>query len=95
MLVVSNDAINRQPLVIVVVPGTDARNVSRDYPTNIRLSARESGLPMDTVFLCFQVRALDPARFIDPISGQPVLAGRAPPRRLEEIEEALRHVLVL
>ena len=32
-LVVSADAINRQPLVVTVVVGTDAKNVPRDYPT--------------------------------------------------------------
>ena len=47
VLVVSSDAINRQPLVITVVVGTDARTV----------------LPQDTVFLCFQVLSLDAARF--------------------------------
>ncbi|MGH7432927.1 MAG: type II toxin-antitoxin system PemK/MazF family toxin, partial [Candidatus Methylomirabilales bacterium] len=32
VLVVSADAINRQPLVVTVVVGTDAKNVPRDYP---------------------------------------------------------------
>lgn len=32
--VVSADAINRQPLVVTVVVGTDAKNVPRAYPTN-------------------------------------------------------------
>ena len=66
VLVVSADAINRQPLVVTVVAGTDATNLPRDYPTNVRVPARESGLPKDTVFLCFQLRALDPMRFQDP-----------------------------
>ncbi len=65
VLVVSADAINAQPLVVVVVVGTDARNVPRDYPVNVRVAADRSGLPMDTVFLCFQVRSLDPGRFAD------------------------------
>ena len=57
VLVISTDAINRQPLVVTVVVGTDAENVPRDYPTNIRMTARETGLPRDTVFLCFQIRS--------------------------------------
>ena len=57
VLVVSNDVINRLPLVISVVAGTDAANITREYPTNVRVTAAESGLPKDTVFLCFQVRA--------------------------------------
>ena len=45
VLVVSADAINRQPLVVAVVVGASAKQVPRDYPTNVRVSARESGLP--------------------------------------------------
>jgi mRNA-degrading endonuclease toxin of MazEF toxin-antitoxin module len=55
------DAINRQPLVIAVVVGTDAKNVPRDYTINVRVTAKETGLPIDTVFLCFQLRSLDSA----------------------------------
>ena len=53
VLVVSSDAINRQPLVVTVVVCTDSANISRDYPVNVRVTAAESGLPRDTVFLCF------------------------------------------
>ncbi len=95
VLVVSADAINRQPLVITVVVGTDAKNVPRDYPTNVRVTAKESGLPIDTVFLCFQVRSLDPARFFDPKTHRPNLAGNLPPARMADIEKALRLVLNL
>jgi mRNA interferase MazF len=40
-----------------VVVGTTGENITRDYPTNVRLSPAESGLPMDTVLLGFQVRS--------------------------------------
>jgi mRNA interferase MazF len=95
VLVVSADAINRQPLVITVVVGTDARNVPRDYPTNVRVTAKETGLPIDTVFLCFQIRSLDPARFSDPKTHRPNLAGTIPPARMAEVEGALRLALNL
>jgi len=36
---------------------------------------------MDTVFLCFQIRSLDPARFLDPKTGLPNLAGALLPAR--------------
>ena len=39
VLVVSVDAINRQPLAVTVVIGTDAKNVLQDYPTNVRVTA--------------------------------------------------------
>lgn len=95
VLVVSVDPINRQPLVITVVVGTDAANLRRDYPTNVRLAALESGLPMDTVFLCFQIRSLDPSRFVDARAGVPVPAGAAPAARMTDVERAMRLVLGL
>jgi len=81
--------------VVTVVVGTDARNVPRDYPVNIRVSAKKSGLPVDTVFLGFQIRSLDPGRFVDPKTGQPALAGALPPTRMADVERALRLVLNL
>ena len=63
VLVLSRNAINRLPLVVTVVVGTKGQNIARDYPTNVRVSSAESGLPIETVFLCFQLRSLDPGRF--------------------------------
>jgi len=95
VLVVSTDAINRQPLVVTVIVGTDARNVPRDYPTNVRVTAAETGLPRDTVFLGFQLRSLDPGRFLDSRARRPTLAGVLPATRMAEVEQALRLVLAL
>jgi mRNA interferase MazF len=53
VLILSIDSINRLPLVVTVVVVTKGDNVSRDYPTNVRLSPAETGLPMETIFLCF------------------------------------------
>ena len=92
---VSSDAINRQSLVVTVVVGTDARNVPRDYPTNVRVTAEETGLPYDTVFLCFQIRSLDPSRFFDPKSHRPNLAGTLSEARMKEVDRALKLVLSL
>jgi mRNA interferase MazF len=89
VLVISTDAINRLPLVVVVVVGTKGENVARDYPTNVRVSTAESGLPMETVFLCFQLRSLDGARFQSPPAGK---VSRAV---LERIENAVHHCLGL
>jgi mRNA interferase MazF len=95
VLVVSSDAINRQPLVVTVVVGTSARNIPRDYPVNVRVPAEESGLPEDTVFLCFQLRSLDPGRLEGPTGGEIQEAGRLPPPRMREVESALRLALSL
>ncbi len=87
VLVLSSDAINRLPLVVTVVVGTKGENLRRDYPTNVRVSTSESGLPMETVFLCFQLRSLDPNRFVGP------RAGRLGPEALARIENAVRSCL--
>ena len=89
VLVLSIDAINRLPLVVTVIVGTKGENVTRDYPTNVRLSPAESGLPMETVFLCFQLRSLDPTRF----AGAP--AGRVTGTAMQCIEAAVRYCLGL
>ena len=88
-LVLSADAINCLPLVVTVVVGTKGENVTRDYPTNVRVSAKDSGLPMDTVFLCFQLRSLDPSRFVGPPARK--VSGVV----LEKIETAVCHCLGL
>ncbi len=89
VLVLSVNAINHLPLVVTVVIGTKGENVARDYPTNVRLSSAESGLPMETVFLCFQFRSLDPSRF----AGPP--AGRISGTTLNKVEATVRHCLGL
>ena len=89
VLVLSIDAINRLPLVITVVVGTKGENISRSYQTNVRVSADESGLPMETVFLCFQVRSLDAKRF----PNKP--AGKVSGETLQKIEDAVRYCLGL
>lgn len=69
--------------------GTDTKNMPRDYPSNVRVTADETGLPKDTVFLCFQIRSLDPGRFRE------FAAGAMPAARMQEIERALKAVLEL
>jgi mRNA interferase MazF len=89
VLVLSVNAINKLPLVVTVVIGTKGENVARDYPTNVRVSSTESGLPIETVFLGFQLRSLDPARFVGPPAGR--LSGLI----LRKVETAVRHCLGL
>jgi len=62
---------------------------TRDYPTNVRVAASDSNLPMETVFLCFQVRSLDAHRF------PTTPAGQVSARILEQIEDAVRYCLGL
>lgn len=89
VVVVSIDAINRLPLVVTVVVGTNGANLTRDYPSNVRVTPAESGLPLETVFLCFQLRSLDPQRFPG------TAAGRLTRPLFHKVEEAVRYCLGL
>jgi mRNA interferase MazF len=89
VLVLSIDEINQLPLVVTVVVGTKGENISRDYPINVRVSPQESGLPMETVFLCFQIRSLDPKRFPEKATG------RITDAVLEKVETAVLNCLGL
>jgi mRNA interferase MazF len=90
VLIVSADALNVLPLTVVVVPGTDAANQEKDYLSTVKTHATETGLAMDTVWLCHQVRALDHRRFTDAATRRPVpRAGQMPPERMKEIEDAI------
>lgn len=89
VLVLSIDAINKLPLVVTAVIGTKGANITQDYPTNVRVSPEESGLPMETVFLCFQLRSLDARRF------PPSPSGRVSEMVMKKVETAVRYCLGL
>lgn len=89
ILVLSIDTINRLPLVVTGIVGTKGQNISRDYPTNVRISTEESGLPQETIFLCFQIRSLDASRFPE----KPV--GKLPDEAIARIESKVRYCLGL
>ncbi|AFZ43628.1 transcriptional modulator of MazE/toxin, MazF [Halothece sp. PCC 7418] len=89
VLVLSIDALNQLPLVVTVIVGTKGTNVRKDFPTNVRVSSEESGLPLETVFLCFQIRSLDHHRF----SKRPM--GQLSPQKMLEVEETVRYCLGL
>jgi mRNA interferase MazF len=89
VLVLSINAINRLPLVVTVVVGTKGTNIKQDYPTNIRVSPSDSGLPIETVFLCFQICSIDLNRFpADP-------SGKLTESKMVEVETAVRYCLGL
>lgn len=89
VLVLSIDAINQLPLVVTVVVGTKGTNIKQDYPTNVRVSPSESGLLIETVFLCFQIRSLDANRFSTEV------AGKISEAKMLEVEAAVRYCLGL
>jgi mRNA interferase MazF len=89
VLVISSDSINRLPLVVTVVVGTKGANFDRNYPTNVRVSSQESGLPLETVFLCYQLRSIDSTRF------PARKAGKLQSGTMEKVEQAVKRCLGL
>ncbi|MBI3823867.1 MAG: type II toxin-antitoxin system PemK/MazF family toxin [Planctomycetes bacterium] len=89
VLVLSSDKINRLPLVVTVVIGTKASNVKQAFASTVLVPPEESGLPIETASLCFQVRSLDASRFPD----QP--AGKLSDPCLAQVENAVRWCLEL
>lgn len=89
VVVLSNDILNRRPLVIAVVPGTKGLHVQREFPSNVRVRAGEANLPEETVFLTLQVRSLDHSRFVDPP------CGKLSPAVVAELERALSYTFAL
>ncbi len=89
VLVLSIDKINKLPLVVTVVIGTKGTNIRRDFRSNVRVSPEESELPMETVFLCFQVRSLDKGRF----PAEP--AGQLSEEKMLQVETTVRYCLGL
>lgn len=89
VLVLSIDEINNRPLTVTVIVGTKGANASRNYPTNVRVPAEVSGLPLETVFLGFQVRSIDRSRFPAQASG------KLPAEWMQRVEVAVKYCLGL
>ena len=89
VLILSINIINNLPLVVTVIVGTKGSNIKPDYTTNVRISSDESGLPIETVFMCFQIRSLDKSRF--PAQA----AGQISESKMLEVEAAVRYCLGL
>jgi len=87
-VVVSRDAINQAIPVIVVCPLTDARHVSRPYPSDVLVKAPEGGLTKNFVVLTGQIRAVAKTRLFARL-------GELQPDAMRQIEKALKITLHL
>jgi mRNA interferase MazF len=56
VLIVSNNANNRAAVTVTVLPVTS--NISRVYPFEVLLAAKQSGLPKDSKAMAQQIRTL-------------------------------------
>lgn len=62
VIIVSRNTINRVSPVVTILPFTDARNISRTYPTDVLVKAPEGGLSADSVAMATQIRTIAKAR---------------------------------
>jgi len=88
VVIVSRNVINRFSPVVVIVPFTNAANVKRDYPSDVRVPKGEGGLSLESVALTGQVRAIAKTRLLR-------YRGTLPPETMRRIDQALRITLDL
>lgn len=86
VLILSKDSLNRLPLTLLVMIGTGAERIPRRFPTDLWVTALESGLPKDSVFMGLQMRSVDRSRL-----GPRV--GRLSAARILEAAEIVRQVM--
>lgn len=87
VVIVSNNGANRNSALVTVLPVTS--NVTRIYPFEVKLPAKETGLGKDSKAMAQQVRTLDKGRL-----GLHA-AGQVPAGLMAEIDVALRLHLAL
>lgn len=68
VLVLSAEAINERYDVVMVAPITSRKNNRTARLGEVLLPAGTAGLPLDSIALCYQVRALDKSR-LGPVIG--------------------------
>lgn len=85
VVIVSNNTINNSFLPLTVVPLVDAAGIPPQV-YGVLVAAAESGLSLDVVANCLQVRALDQSRF----TGAP--EGSLSPTAMKAVEQALQRV---
>jgi mRNA interferase MazF len=71
VVVLSVDAINRNPLVVVVIPGSSLKaSTQRVHWNEVAVQpSEENGLTATTVFQCHQMKAVDHGRFTQEPAG--------------------------
>ncbi len=86
-VIVSNDAANRAAALVTVVPLTS--RLSNVNPFEVKLGARETGLPKDSKAMAQQVRTIDKARLGSS------RRGLVPTTKMRQLDDALRLHLAL
>lgn len=62
ILVISNDAVNSNLPIFTCIPFSSVKPGAKIYPTEVYLSASQSGLPKDSVLMLQQIRTVSASR---------------------------------
>lgn len=90
VLVVSQEPVNQLLSVVNVIPLTSVKSPNRTlYSNEVLIPAQTSGLSVDSIALCYQVRTLDKTRF------EKHLGELTDPKLKAQINTALRYQLEL
>lgn len=88
-VVISNDTFNVAPFALVVIAGLPPSQLSAARALGVLVPAAESGLPADTAFICYHIRAVEPSRV------DSTLLGRLTAARMADIDHILLSILGL
>jgi mRNA interferase MazF len=87
-LIIQNDLGNKYAPTVIIAAITDAENVKRPYPVDVAVEKGKGGLEKKSVVQCSQIRTVDKKRLLKH-------RGKLPPKKMEEVDEALRISLSL
>jgi len=80
-VIIQNDVGNEYSSTTIIVPCTT--NLDKIYPTEVLLTARETGLDQDSKVKCDQIRTVDKRRLL-------TKKERVPPDKMRLIDRALK-----
>lgn len=86
-LVVQNNIGNKYSPIVIVAPIT-SKIYSKEFPTNVEVSPKESGLDFRSTVLLNQIRAIDKLRIIK-------IKGRLSKEKIAKVDMALKSSLAL
>ena len=66
-IIIQNDIGNQFSSTTIIAIVTSQKDISKEYPTDVWINKEESGLPLDSIIQCDQLRTIDKRRIIKKI----------------------------
>jgi mRNA interferase MazF len=86
-LIIQNDVGNKYSPLTIVAPITSTARAKK-YPTEVNITAKESGLDSDSTVLLNQIRTVDTSRIVRKL-------GALSQAKMREVDEAIRISLAI